>query len=135
MKLWLQEGDLVLFGTGRVLLLELIEEHGSLKEAAKALGMSYRAAWGKLKATEEALGVKLVETHGSKRKGYRLTKEGRRLSDLFSQWFEAVERDALEHARQIFPWPVRAYLEEAEVDSNASPGQRCTGYPVFAKDC
>lgn len=109
MKLWLEESEEVFFGTGRVLLLDLIEQHGSLKEAAKALGMSYRAAWGKLKATENAMGVKLVETNGSKRKGYRLTEQGRMVRDMFSKWFEAVERDALEHAQNIFPWGVDSF--------------------------
>jgi len=124
LKLWLQEGEDVLCGTGRVLLLELIDEHGSLKEAAKALGMSYRAAWGKLKATENALGVKLVETHGSKRQGYRLTKEGRELRDLFRHWFEAVEQDALERARQIFPWSVNAFFEKDVRQSPSVTGER-----------
>lgn len=102
------------FGSGRVMLLDLIEEHGSLKEAAEVLGMSYRAAWGKLKATEKVLGVKLMETKGSRRQGYQLTKEGRRLRDMFREWFEAVEHDALERAKAIFPWHVSAFPEREE---------------------
>lgn len=110
-KLWLQEGEEVLFGTGRGLLLDLIEEHGSLKKAADSLGMSYRAAWGKLKATENALGVKLVETHGSKRQGYRLTEQGRRVREMFREWYDMVEQDAVELAKRIFPWDVQSYPE------------------------
>lgn len=109
LRLWLQEGEDVFFGTGRVLLLDRIEEHGSLKEAAKAMGMSYRAAWGKLKATEQAMGAQLVETNGSKRKGLRLTDEGRRARDMFREWFDAVERDAMARAAEIFPWKVEGY--------------------------
>ena len=121
LKLWLQEGDEVFFGTGRVLLLDLIEQHGSLKEAASALGMSYRAAWGKLKATEKALGIKLVETRGSKRKGYMLTAEGRHLRDMFRSWFQAVEEDALESARRIFPWPIQAYSDGEDDEGGRKP--------------
>jgi molybdate transport system regulatory protein len=116
-KLWLQEGNDTLFGTGRVLLLNRIEKFGSLKLAADSLGMSYRAAWGKIKSTENALGVKLVEVKGSKRQGYQLTKEGRRLNHLFSQWFDQVEKDALENAKRIFPWPVHSYPEKRRADS------------------
>jgi molybdate transport repressor ModE-like protein len=69
MHLWLESGESVYFGMGRVMLLDKIEEHGSLRKAAEALGMSYRAAWGKLKATEEALGLVLVESSGTRRGG------------------------------------------------------------------
>ncbi len=121
MKLWLQDGEEVFFGTGRVLLLDLIEEHGSLKEAASALGMSYRAAWGKLKATEQALGAKLVETKGSKRKGCRLTKQGKMLRDMFREWFDSVEQDALERAKSIFPWQIQSFFEEQGDFSRSAP--------------
>jgi molybdate transport system regulatory protein len=46
--------------------LRAIDELHCLSAAAKKLNMSYRAAWGRLKASEERLGMKLVEmqTHG-----------------------------------------------------------------------
>ena len=50
--IWLETVDGVAFGMGRLLLLDAIEETGSLKAAAEQLGMSYRAAWGKIKSTE-----------------------------------------------------------------------------------
>jgi molybdate transport system regulatory protein len=65
-KIWIedQNGDVV-FGSGRLRILIAVEEHGSILAAAKALGMSYRAVWGKLKATEDRLGQPLL----SKRAG------------------------------------------------------------------
>ena len=44
MHLWLELGESVYFGMGRAMLLDRIEEYGSLRKAAESLGMSYRAA-------------------------------------------------------------------------------------------
>jgi molybdate transport system regulatory protein len=112
MHLWLESGESVYFGMGRVMLLDRIEEHGSLRKAAESLGMSYRAAWGKLRATEDALGVVLVETVGTKRGGYRLTPAGQRLRDKFRAWFNAVEQTAVDQAKAIFAEGVQSYAEK-----------------------
>ncbi|UTF51471.1 LysR family transcriptional regulator [Desulfomicrobium sp. ZS1] len=112
MHLWLESGESVYFGMGRLMLLDRIEEYGSLRKAAESLGMSYRAAWGKLRATEDAVGEELVETLGTKRGGYRLTPAGRRFRDKFSAWFEAVEKTAVAEAREIFTQSVQSYSEK-----------------------
>jgi molybdate transport system regulatory protein len=65
-KVWLedQQGRIV-FGLGRMRILRAIDKCGSLNTAAKDLKMSYRAVWGKIKITEEALGKPLlVKSHG-----------------------------------------------------------------------
>lgn len=111
MHLWLELGESVYFGMGRAMLLDRIEEYGSLRKAAESLGMSYRAAWGKLRSTEEVLGEALVETVGTKRGGYRLTPAGRRIRDNFTAWFKAVEEVALIQARHIFGKDVQSYSE------------------------
>lgn len=118
LHLWLEDDDATIFGSGRVFLLDLIEEYGSLRKAARTLGMSYRAAWGKLHASEEMLGMKLIENSGNRRDGCHLTPEGRRLRDMFKLWFAMVEEIALEQADNIFPWNVRSYDGEA---SDAPP--------------
>jgi molybdate transport repressor ModE-like protein len=41
-------------------LLSAVREHGSIQQAAKALGASYRHVWGSLKQWEEAIGEPLV---------------------------------------------------------------------------
>ncbi|NCC25484.1 MAG: LysR family transcriptional regulator, partial [Deltaproteobacteria bacterium] len=102
LHLWLESGESVYFGLGRAMLLDQIEEYGSLRKAASELGMSYRAAWGKLRATEEALGVALVESSGAKCAGCRLTPEGRKFRDKFRCWFEIVEKTAVQQAEIIF---------------------------------
>ena len=60
-KIWLEKEDEVVFGPGRAELFLAIEEYKSLQAAAKKLGMSYRAAWGRLRASEKRLGVRLLD--------------------------------------------------------------------------
>ena len=72
-KIWLEKDGRVIFGSGRYELFKAIDESHSLNAAAKKLKMSYRAAWGRVKASEERMGTKLVErTQG---KGMYLTAE------------------------------------------------------------
>lgn len=44
-RIWIEVGDNVLVGEGRIKLLKAIIETGSLSKAAKRLKMSYRKAW------------------------------------------------------------------------------------------
>jgi len=112
LHVWFERDEKIFLGIGRALLLEKIEECGSLRQAATDMKMSYRAAWGKLRATEDAVGEELVETLGTKRGGYRLTPAGRRFRDKFSAWFEAVEKTAVAEAREIFTQSVQSYSEK-----------------------
>lgn len=111
LHIWLQSSNGAAFGLGRLMLLEAIEETGSLKAAAEHLGMSYRAAWGKLKTSEEALGQALVEKNGGNRSGYTLTPYGRAMMEQFRQWFQNVEQAAQEQARELFPFDVSGFEE------------------------
>ncbi len=112
MHLWLESGESVYFGMGRVMLLDMIEQHGSLRKASEAMGMSYRAAWGKLRATEEILGLVLVESSGTRRGGCHLTPEGRRIRDKFRAWFAAVEQVAVDRAQDIFAERVQSFEDK-----------------------
>jgi len=60
-KIWVEDarGKLVL-GPGRLRIFDSIQRTGSMHAAAKELGMSYRAVWGKIKATEQRLGKRLL---------------------------------------------------------------------------
>lgn len=112
--LWLETGDGVFFGLGRALLLAKIEEHGSLRKAAAELGMSYRAAWGKIRKTETVLGVSLIAKNGCNKEGHRLTEHGLLLRDKYLLWLKEVEQGARKKAEEIFPWPVRSFNEKSQ---------------------
>ena len=59
-KLWIEMDGEPVFGRGRRFLLEAIESHGSINQAAKEVDISFRKAWSHIKAMEERLGIKLV---------------------------------------------------------------------------
>jgi molybdate transport system regulatory protein len=95
-KIWIEdENGEVVFGAGRLHILEAIKEYGSILAAAKALGMSYRAVWGKIMATEERLGRTLLrkQTGGTHGGGSELTPFARSLLDRFQQ-LEDLSRSA-----------------------------------------
>jgi len=81
-KWWLEKDGGLVLGKGRCLLLEAVDRLGSLREAARLCGISYRAAWGKLRASEEHLGESLVEIQRGKR-GMILTPRARKLLEVF----------------------------------------------------
>ncbi len=101
---WLETREGLLFGVGRAELLDKIEELGSLRKAAEEMCMSYRAAWGKIKKTEEVLGFKLIEKERGNKIGFRLTEAGKALKSNYRDWYRAVETEALRKARELFPW-------------------------------
>lgn len=100
-KYWLEDdsGEVV-FGEGRRKMLELIDELGSMQSAAKALGMSYRGVWARIKATEERLGMSLIETSvgRGKNRGSRLTPEAKKLL----QGFKVLARKGIVHTDEVF---------------------------------
>lgn len=66
-------------GPGKVRLLELIDETGSISAAGRGMNMSYRRAWMLVSSLNEALDTPVVETQkgGSAGGGARLTEVGR----------------------------------------------------------
>jgi len=55
-SVWFERGGTYLLGDMEVRLLEAIERAGSIKEAAKVAGVSYRTAWARIRHLEHALG-------------------------------------------------------------------------------
>ncbi len=111
MHLWLETGDGVIFGMGRLMLLREIERMGSLKAAASQLGMSYRGAWGKIKKTEEVLGTPLISRENCRRSGASLTPFAHDLIMQFEQWFREVEDFALLSSRRYLPFVPGKFVE------------------------
>jgi len=104
-KFWIEDDKgRPIFGSGRCLILEKIDELGSIRAAALDLKMSYRAVWGKLKATEKRLGFKLIETFpgGGKARGARLTPKARELIDMFQKLHDRGNDQADELFKKIF---------------------------------
>lgn len=107
-NLWLEIDRGIIFGLGRAQLLAKVAQYGSLKKAAEDLGMSYRAAWGKIKKTEKIIGAPLLDRSGARRDGYVLTELGQELLNSYTQWFKYVEKIALQKAQELFPWHIES---------------------------
>jgi molybdate transport system regulatory protein len=88
-------------GPGKIGLLEAIQRGGSLSEAARQLGMSYRRAWLLLDELNRSFSEPLVTTAigGSNGGGAQLTTAGLSLIEAF----RAVEREANTLARKRLP--------------------------------
>jgi molybdate transport system regulatory protein len=78
-------------GPGKIALLEAIEREGSISAAGRALGMSYRRAWGLVEALNGVAGTPVVAASpgGARGGGALLTEAGRAL---------VADYRAIEHA-------------------------------------
>jgi molybdate transport system regulatory protein len=99
-KLWIEIDGRPVFGRGRRFLLEAIDIYGSINQAAKEINISYRKAWGYIKAMEERLGFKLVERRAGGRNGggAMLTSDAR----LFLKKYETLEKGIQELVDERF---------------------------------
>ena len=101
-KIWLEKDGKVIFGKGREEMFQAILKCKSLQAAAKELKMSYRAAWGRIKASEERLGIKLVESDGVG-KSLHLTAEAKALLDQYER-FEKDLDNFLQKKMKALGW-------------------------------
>ncbi|MDG6225347.1 MAG: LysR family transcriptional regulator [Candidatus Thermoplasmatota archaeon] len=88
------DGGRGVVGKGRITLLKLIEERGSLRKAAMDMGMSYRNAWGVIRHIEEQLDIRMVESSRGGANGgrTRLTYEARKMIDEYDSARERVDK-------------------------------------------
>ena len=90
-------GKEIALGPGKVDLLALVGETGSIREAARRMGMSYMRAWTLIKTMNACFKSPLVvaarggRAHG----GATLTDTGRKALALYQQ----METDCLESAK------------------------------------
>jgi molybdate transport system regulatory protein len=85
--------DTFYVGPGRADLLDLIAATGSIAEAARRMGMSYKRAWGLVQALNDGFGAPLVETaRGGKEQGAALTAAGREVLERYRGMQETTRR-------------------------------------------
>jgi len=100
------EGAEGVFGSGKWQLLNAIHQHGSIQQAAKALGRSYRKAWGDIKQAELGLGKKLVTTNRGGTSGgeSQLTEFGSELLVKWKLYHAEVEAAMKQSYRNNLQW-------------------------------
>ena len=80
----------------RIEILQLVGLHGSISEAARVAGVSYKAAWQAIHTLSNLAGQALVDSSvgGTGGGGARLTAAGTQLLDAAAQ-MEAARREVL----------------------------------------
>jgi molybdate transport system regulatory protein len=93
-KIWLEKDGEVVVGNGKMGLLKMIEEFGSIQKAAEKHGMSYRHAWGIIQKIENRAGFKVVETQvgGKDGGGAKLTPKGMEFLNRYDSFRKGLEK-------------------------------------------
>jgi molybdate transport system regulatory protein len=92
-------GKEIAFGPGKMELLELVAETGSISEAAKHMEMSYMRAWSLIQTMNTCFKEPVIEAvrGGHERGGAELTETGKSVLKLYRQMeqdsFKAVQAD------------------------------------------
>jgi molybdate transport system regulatory protein len=76
-KLWLETNRIHVLGKGGVSILKAIKRHGSITEAAKHAGISYKYAWDRISDMEKAFGEPFLKT----RRGGKMGGGGAELTE------------------------------------------------------
>ncbi|RJG14148.1 LysR family transcriptional regulator [Pseudomonas cavernicola] len=87
-RFWITHNGKDLAGERRIALLSRIDSTGSISQAAKAVGVSYKFAWDSVDAMNAAAGSPLVERSagGKGGGGTRLTPAGHALIEAFHRY-------------------------------------------------
>lgn len=101
-QIWITAGERSIGGHGRMRLLALIEELGSISQAAKAMKMSYKAAWDAVDHMNNLAGEPLVSrvTGGKGGGSTKLTERGQQLINNFKRIEQAHQAFVAELSQQ-----------------------------------
>ena len=115
----------VAIGPGKIALLEQIERGGSLSQAARALGMSYRRAWQLLASLNRCFREPVaVSAKGGRRGGgATLTGFGRQLVRVYREFDSEIQLRA--------GWRFRSIARRARRRGEALTRRRGAAAPVL----
>ena len=105
LKVWFEIDGNPIIGDGRLAMLNAIHQNGSIIEAARQIGVSYRKIRGALRDMEKHMGKPLVRAYrgGGHGGGADLTPEAHQLIELYKKIKNRFEQE------------VSAYQKEASV--------------------
>ena len=94
-KVWLEIKGKPVMGEGRKEILKAIDEHGSILDASRATGISYRRIRGAIREMERAMGSSLVKSYrgGQKGGGAALTPVAHELMRCFERVSAGVQQE------------------------------------------
>ena len=112
-KIWFEDSSgEVIFGLGRLKMLEAIDRNGSIQAAAKELKMSYRALWGRITATENRMGRQLLTRNvgGASGGGSQLTPFAKELLEEFRH----IHREVIKESDRLFEKDMLPLITQSE---------------------
>ncbi len=107
-RFWLTKNGQSFLGNGRIELLEQIDKTGSMNAAAKAMKMSYKAAWERVNQMNNLADVPMIEKikGGKGGGGTVLTPHAHELIKTFKR-FEVLHREFIERFAEAGDDPER----------------------------
>jgi molybdate transport system regulatory protein len=112
-KIWIENEDReLLFGKGKTEILELIEQEGSIANAAQKIGMNYKKAWTHIKILQKNIADELVvpQKGGGGRGGTTLTPKAREMIANYRRLQLDIETYANQRFTELFE--VDSFLAE-----------------------
>jgi molybdate transport system regulatory protein len=102
-SLWLEGDGIRFFGPGPVQLLELIQETGSINQAAKKMQMSYKKAWQLVNNLNgmSAQPMVITATGGEKGGGSSVSEEALQMIDYYRELRERFKKFLEEESRRL----------------------------------
>lgn len=99
-KVWFTLGGSFLMGPNYLRFLRAVDDTGTIRQAGKVVGWSYRTCLNRIRRMEDILGTRVLETArgGAAGGGARLSPEARRLMAIFGRWQE----DVAQYSRRAF---------------------------------
>ncbi len=121
-SLWFDKDKKGFLGKGRIELLKNIDRYGSLSKAAKAMNMSYKAAWDSLNEMKNLSNEELIisSTGGSGGGGSRLTKSAKEYIKMYDLLFESQQKflKAIESHTKSFG-DLQTFLQRSSLRTSA----------------
>lgn len=111
----LRSGGRLLVGRDRIAILEAVAQHGSITEAARVLGFSYKTAWDAVSSINNLMPRQVLVTKAGGRRGGGavLTEEGhrliaafRRLEDKLLRISTLISEEGLDGPTDLLFWSV-----------------------------
>ncbi len=102
-RIWIETPQGPVVGPGRIELLERIQEHGSIRQAAMQMHMSYRQAWQFIDHMNTHLDEPVVISHrGGKGGGNaEVTQKGLQVIQQFKSFHQKFNDFLVEHSTLI----------------------------------
>jgi molybdate transport system regulatory protein len=106
-SLWIEGDGTRFFGPGPVELLKLIQETGSINQAAKKMGMSYKKAWEIVSRLNTITDSPLVitATGGEKGGGSSISDEAQQLIDYHQSLRERFKKFLEQETKHLLKKP------------------------------